>query len=387
MEWATNLISEIYKYLSHRDDTAIDRLNRLYTVTLLSAFVTLISSQQYIVGGRIICWTPQEFTKAHNTYSDDICWLGHRNYYVPENVTILDSPSTPRTYPFLIYPWLPIILIAMTVSFILPYLLVWHGLSARFGIDIKRLIQLDDPIASSRSIHFVLSQNYSIKNHRRCYVISIYLLMKFSYIIILFGQLILINRLLTGEYFIIDIQQIFNILSVKYNMWSSAHIPIETMCDFMVRMLGQNNNWYTVQCILPFNLFTKRIFALLAIWFIILFILNIIDFVYIWLWKRLWLSSHRYDYVFNFFDLYEIYLDNKKDDHRLRLATTNSRILRQEFVYKYLNIDGYLLLKLLHENSSDIKMSYLVANLFKQFSQEKNQQYQIIQRHDSSTDV
>ncbi|CAM2703128.1 unnamed protein product [Rotaria socialis] len=313
MEWATNLISEIYKYLSHRDDTAIDRLNRLYTVTLLSAFVTLISSQQYIVGGRIICWTPQEFTKAHNTYSDDICWLGHRNYYVPENVTILDSPSTPRTYPFLIYPWLPIILIAMTTML--------------------------------------------------CY------------------------KLLTGEYFIIDIQQIFNILSVKYNMWSSAHIPIETMCDFMVRMLGQNNNWYTVQCILPFNLFTKRIFALLAIWFIILFILNIIDFVYIWLWKRLWLSSHRYDYVFNFFDLYEIYLDNKKDDHRLRLATTNSRILRQEFVYKYLNIDGYLLLKLLHENSSDIKMSYLVANLFKQFSQEKNQQYQIIQRHDSSTDV
>lgn len=75
-----------------------------------------------------------------------------------------------------------------------------------------------------------------------------------------------------------------------------------------MRNTGQNNNWFTIQCILPFNLFTKRIFALLLIWFIILLILNIIDLVYIWLWQRLWSSSNRYEYVFSLFDLYEEYL-------------------------------------------------------------------------------
>ena len=111
MEWVTNLIKEIYTYLNYRDDTGIDRLNRLYTVALLSAFVTLISSQQYVVGSPIICWTPKEFTDAHNNYAHDICWLGHTNYYISENQTTLDSPSSERLYPFLLYPWLPVILI------------------------------------------------------------------------------------------------------------------------------------------------------------------------------------------------------------------------------------------------------------------------------------
>jgi hypothetical protein len=222
MEWTSNFISEIYEYLNHRDDTGIDRLNRLYTVAILSAFVTLISSQQYIVGGRIVCWTPQDFNNAQNSYANDICWLGHTNYYIPENLTILESPSSPRDYPFLIYPWLPIILIGMTVSFAAPYLLIWHGLSTRSGIDIKRLMKLDKKEDLSSAIHFILFKKYSIKQTGGFYLISIYLLMKIFYIINLFGQIILINNLLIGDYLKINIKQIFQILSVKYNMWSSV---------------------------------------------------------------------------------------------------------------------------------------------------------------------
>jgi hypothetical protein len=222
MEWATNFISEIYQYLNHRDDTGIDRLNRLYTVAILSAFVTLISSQQYIVGARILCWTPKDFTGAHNAYAHDICWLGHTNYYVPENLTILDSPSTPRIYPFLIYPWLPIILIGMTVSFVIPYLLIWHGLSTRSGMDIKRLMAIDKQDELTSAIDFTLSNKYSMKQTGGFYVISIYLLMKILYILNLFGQIILINKLLLGDYFKMNLQRNLMILSVKYNMWSSV---------------------------------------------------------------------------------------------------------------------------------------------------------------------
>jgi hypothetical protein len=222
MEWTSNFISEIYGYLNQRDDTGIDRLNRLYTVALLSAFVTLISSQQYIVGRRILCWTPQDFTGAHIIYAHDICWLGHTNYYVPENLTLLDSPSSPRAYPFLIYPWLPIILLGMLVSFAVPYLLIWRGLSTRTGMDIKRLMNIDKRDDLTSAIDFILSNKYSIKQTGGIYVISIYLLMKIFYILNLFSQIILINKLLIGDYFQTDLKQILTILSVKYNMWSSV---------------------------------------------------------------------------------------------------------------------------------------------------------------------
>lgn len=73
------------------------------------------------------------------------------------------------------------------------------------------------------------------------------------------------------------------------------------------RYLGKNNNWYTIQCLLPFNLFAKRIFAFLTIWFYILFIVNMVDFFYNWLWRKLWLSAHRYAYIDRFFDLYRMH--------------------------------------------------------------------------------
>ena len=42
-------------------------------------------------------------------------------------------------------------------------------------------------------------------------------------------------------------------------------------------------------------------------------------------------------------------------------------IVNQEEFHLFCFSDGYLLLKLLHSNSSDINMSYLIANLFHQF--------------------
>lgn len=246
MEWFANLIGEISKYLNDRDDTSIDRLNRLYTVAFLSAFVTLISTQQYVVGGRIVCWTPREFTGAHDTYAHDTCWLGQTNYYIPENLIRLDSPSTSRDYPFLIYPWLPIILIAMIVSLTAPYLLIWRGLSTRSGINVKRLIATKDFNDLLPAINYIFFRRYSMQKWTSNYVTYVYLLTKICYILIIFGQILIINKLLMGDFWNLNLIHCLRILSVKYNMWSSvsififinlsenlhskAHFPIETLC-------------------------------------------------------------------------------------------------------------------------------------------------------------
>ena len=222
MEWFSNFVSEIGKYLNNRDDTIIDRLNRLYTVAFLSAFVTVISTQQYVVGGRIVCWTPNHFTGAHNAYAHDTCWLGETNYYLPENFTRLESPSTPRDYPFLIYPWLPIILIAMTASFTAPYLLIWHGLSARSGFNIKRLLATKKVDELFPAINYIFFKRYLMQKSESNYVICIYFLTKICYILNIFGQIIILNQLLVGDFWNLDLVQCLRILSVKYNMWSSV---------------------------------------------------------------------------------------------------------------------------------------------------------------------
>ncbi|CAF0944079.1 unnamed protein product [Adineta ricciae] len=371
MEWITTLISEIYTYLEYRDDTGIDRLNRLYTVAILSAFVTLITTQQYVVGDPILCWMPKDVPESNSKFAHDTCWLGHTNYYVPQNATTLEHPTIPRTSPFTIYPWLPVALIGMTVSFILPYLLIWHGFSSRTGINIKRLMKIDKQHELKQTINYILKRKYSYDCLGGNYVMCVYLLMKILYIFILIGQLFFVNKLITGFYFQFDPKYLLEILSVKHDMWTSAHFPIETMCDFMVRMLGDINNWYTIQCILPFNLFTKRIFVLLLIWFSVLLMLNLIDFIFVWLYQRVYSSDYRYEYIFRLVHIYKSCL--YKDDIENEIMLTNDcEIHRREFVHGYLKLDGYLLLKFLHGISTDMDMSHLVVYLYAQFIRMKH---------------
>lgn len=222
MDLVGNFVSEVYRYLGYRDDTAIDRLNRLYTVALLSAFIPLISIQQYIVGFQIICWTPSEFTAAQVKFAHDICWLGQSNYYVSENLTTLENPSVPRPYPFYLYPWLLIILFGMVASFIAPYLFIWHGLVVRFGIGIDRLMKLEATEDLARAIHFNMSSPSSRKRFGNFHVTCLYLLMKICHIINLCVQILIVNKLLFGDYLSINFEQIRRILSVKYNLWSSV---------------------------------------------------------------------------------------------------------------------------------------------------------------------
>ena len=50
-------------------------------------------------------------------------------------------------------------------------------------------------------------------------------------------------------------------------------------CDFKIRMLGDRLHRYTVQCVLPVNIYTEKIFTVLWFWLLLLNVLNIVDFV------------------------------------------------------------------------------------------------------------
>ncbi len=61
-----------------------------------------------------------------------------------------------------------------------------------------------------------------------------------------------------------------------------------TLCDFMIREIGNPNksHRYTVQCVLPINLFNQQIFTVIWFWYVIVLCYNTQSLIS-WILKKL----------------------------------------------------------------------------------------------------
>ncbi len=115
------------------------------------------------------------------------------------------------------------------------------------------------------------------------------------------------------------------------------YFPRESACDFRIRMnVDSLVHNYTVQCVLPINLFNEQLFTLLWVWLWFVCVANCYDLI---CWVVRLLPGSRYKYIVN----------------RLRLKTSESSAKRalNSFVFDYLGPDGVFLLRILTLNASD----------------------------------
>ena len=127
--------------------------------------------------------------------------------------------------------------------------------------------------------------------------------------------------------------------------------PRVTMCDFRVRRLG-NVHRYTVQCVLPINLYTEKIYLFLWFWMIFVAVASIVGFI-TWL-LRVILRSDRVTYAKN----------------HLKVSQENDDFNEQDlnvFVDHYLQQDGVFLMRLIGHNTNSITVTEIMEELYTRF--------------------
>jgi len=379
------------------DDDAVDRLSSRYTVTILIVFAISLGAQMY-VGSPITCWCDKHFTGDWVAYANAYCWVKN-TYYVPleedlpnqvyEDTEIADDKKDYVIY----YQWMPFILLGQAAFFFFPSL-VWHGFNQAVGVDADNILKVAngfekkvDPESRSKTLSIIKNQmdrflgsrkqskaevndkitSRFIKNaqapggYRRygCYLVFIYLLSKLLYLANVVGQFFLLNRLLGFNF-----SSMYGLNLLKWmlnnNDWTATpHVafPRVTMCDFTIRRLG-NNQDYTVQCTLPINMYTEKIYMFLWFWILMVMVITIFSLL---LWFARCISfNDRLDYVKNHLRLTK----------RIQ-SGDESEAIAARFAGGYLRHDGVFLLRLIGHNTNTLTVSEIIGALFDHWDERK----------------
>ncbi|KAI0229803.1 Innexin unc-9 [Lamellibrachia satsuma] len=266
------------------------------------------------------------------------------------------------------YQWVPLILVSQALLYFLPCLF-WRFLNRRIGLNLPSIIEAARatqkavfPETREKSIRYVVMQidsylTSSVRRHLpgtahtsgRCsrfaralsrswclacckmygnYLTCCYLCMKLLYLANGIGQLWLLDLFLGFQrsYQLYGIHVLAKFL--RGEDWSSSErFPRVTLCDFEIRQ-QTNVHRYTVQCVLPINLFNEKIFIFIWFWLLAMASMSIVNIIH-WLTRQTILSTQT-AYVRR--QLSSMDTINKREHRATR-----------EFTENYLRRDGLLI--------------------------------------------
>lgn len=379
-------VGRVAKVKVRNDDDLVDRLNHLYSTGILIIFTVVVSARQY-VGDPIRCWCPAQFTGAHVDYTNNICWISN-TYYIPMIETIPIEHHVRRQKELPYYQWVPVVLLLQALLFYIPCI-IWRILNSQSGINIDRIVSLSTEAQYESPDNRIKTIKYVVRHLDRCldnqrehrntccvrlrhilstkmnllcgkrygnYLLAVYFLTKLLYIANAIGQLYLLNAFLGTQYHLYGVQVIEDLVEGKE--WRAAErFPRVTLCDFEIRQL-QNIQRYTVQCVLPINLFNEKIYIFLWFWFVFVAAFSCYSLLS-WLWSMLFPAT-RITYVRKFLKIMD------------RIGAGPDKKLANRFTMEYLRHDGVFTLRLVGKNSSDIVVGEIVSGLFDMYRNKKN---------------
>ncbi|CAF2701940.1 unnamed protein product [Rotaria sp. Silwood2] len=378
------------------DDDLFDRLNYSHTVAILTVFAIIVTNRQFSEN-QIKCWVPAQFTGSYEQYVNQICFITN-TYSFDMHEPLPDDYNQRHDHELKYYQWTPFILLLMAILFYMPHQL-WRGLSLRSGVDLKDLIEAAQTYRSANIRHedkiklldyitnwvnsycsnayrLTAVQTKKSDSARKAKLIRIgyhlffpigiytgnylmisYVFIKFLYLLNSIGQIFLLNTLLGRNFWFYGIEVIYQYWTKNIGLLytGSGYFPKVVLCDFTIREPNhpKESHRYTVQCVLPFNLFNQQLFTYLYFWLIILSCFNFISIV-IWLYRMS--PYHNFHYLQRRLNLQFI-----NDEH------SNEIDLKRKFIYQYLQGDGTFMLRLVASNVSDYVCRKIVVELYKVF--------------------
>lgn len=283
------------------------------------------------------------------------------------------------------YQWVPLILLFMAFMFKSPNIM-WHLLNTKAGINLSKINELTDgvhlgkPDEREENLKHIakyvdrwLRQN---RNYHRNIMVKVrqkvssvfifcfarrdgyfltgfYLFTKLLYCVNCIAQFYLLDAFLGMDFggYGFEILSFFR----DHGEWKETpRFPRVTLCDFKIRQL-RNIQQFTVQCVLPINLFNEKIFAIVWFW---LFLVSVLTFFNLASWLYYLLFQH-----------------NKELFVRKYLRACNEiqsgfdKKLSRRFANDYLREDGCFLLRIIGKNSTDIILSDLIRLLWGMFKE------------------
>ncbi|KAK3600960.1 hypothetical protein CHS0354_004169 [Potamilus streckersoni] len=379
------VVPSFQKLAASRTDDWIDRVSHVDTVFLLIIFAVVVSTGQF-VGDPIHCWSPAEFTGAYDAYTKSYCWIKN-TYYIPLTESIPVDIQKRQDAEITYYQWVPLILIFQAFMFKIPNI-VWKLLNGGSGLNLSKVCKLaeeaqwgtpDDRKSKIRNIakfmdrwletHREYHNNIIVRikaktsrifcfvcNKRQgTYLTAMYLWVKVLFLTNVISQFFILNAFMATNYNMYGFEYI-KMLQSGTSMKESPRFPRITLCDFEIRQLNNIQRW-TVQCVLPINLFNEKIFVFLWFWFFVVAVLAGINFVK-WLFLVV-LKRNNYMYVKKYLLIAS------------KMQTTTDKKLARKFAEEYLRDDGCFVVRLVGINSTDLVITDLLEELWAQFKEAK----------------
>ena len=211
------------------------------------------------------------------------------------------------------------------------------------------------------SLKNCISRTFCVMSGRRQgnYLMTLYLVTKVLFIVNVVSQLFVLDRFMGIDYSMYGINVIGELF--RGTDWSqSERFPRVTMCDLKVRRLG-NVQRYTVQCVLPINLFNEKIYLFLWFWMVFVATMSCVSLL-TWTVRSV-LASDRRRYVKKHIVLMQADKGGESDIH----IRDNEGKYFTAFMDDYLRKDGVFVLRLVGHNTNAITVTEFVWDLWRRF--------------------
>lgn len=245
------------------------------------------------------------------------------------------------------YPWVPWILLFMAAMLNLPHIL-WQSFASSSGLDLKKFINLADSHDSADNLAKILriwhlktntvDRNavisvkkflgslglFHLGKHKKTYLCGLMILVKLFYFLVSVGLHLSLNAFIDENFLWYGFEVVGNFL--KGIPQNSARFPKQTICDMKIRQMS-NIHTYSIQCILPINLYNEKIFIFLWFWLPLLITVNIYSLLK--LMFQLLSPARRWDFVEGYVAILFHLLKKRKSERKREKPGLNSSNSKQ----------------------------------------------------------